>query len=206
MGAAWRDESAIAYSGWWTGENVYPFYQAYPTFIHEFTATAPDMTVWIEMASNYPHPNNGFFIDTVGLYALEEVDAAVKVAAAIDPGSQESGAAAPAPAAPAAAPLPTATPRADGAVVHIVQPGDSFWSLAIKYAETMGITPEEALRQIPELNNNPSVISNGMELIIVPPSEDGGQASAEETEEGSDVNLDATATPETGENSGSEQH
>jgi hypothetical protein len=74
IGATWRDESAIAYSGWWTGENVYPFYQAYPTFIHEFTATATDMTVWIEMASNYPHPNNGFFVDTVGLYALDEVD------------------------------------------------------------------------------------------------------------------------------------
>ena len=42
------------------------------TFVHEFTATAPDMTVWIEVASNYPHPNNGFFIDTVGLYALDE--------------------------------------------------------------------------------------------------------------------------------------
>lgn len=204
VGAGWRDESAIAYSGWWTGENVYPFYQAYPTFIHEFTATAPDMTVWIEMASNYPHPNNGFFIDTVGLYALEEVDTAVKVEAAIQQGSQESGASAPAPAGPTAAPLPTATPRADGAVVHIVQPGDSFWSLAIKYAETMGITPEEALREIPERNNNPSVISNGMELIIVPPSEDGGQAAAQETEEGSDADLEATATPETEENAGNE--
>ena len=199
VGAGWRDESAIAYSGWWTGENIYPFYQAYPTFIHEFTATEPNMTVWIEMASNYPHPNNGFFIDTVGLYALEEVDTAVKVEAAIQQGSQESGAGAPAPAGPTTAPLPTATPRADGAVVHIVQPGDSFWSLAIRYAETMGITPEEALREIPERNNNPSVISNGMELIIVPPSENGGQAAAAED---SDATLEATAVPE---NDGNEQ-
>jgi hypothetical protein len=202
LGAAWRDESSIGYSGWWTGENVYPFYQAYPTFIHEFTATAPDMTVWIEMASNYPHINNGFFIDTVGLYALDEVDTAVVVASALDQGTQATGQGAPAPAVPAApapAPLPTATPRADGAVVHIVQPGDSFWALAIKYAATMGLTPEEALQAIPERNNNPSVISNGMELIIVPPSEDGGQAVADApdaTEESSESEPEVEETPE----------
>ena len=74
VGAAWRDEANINYSGWWTGETISPFYFTYNTYIHEFTATAPDMTVWIEMAGNYPHPNNGFFIDTVGLYALDEVN------------------------------------------------------------------------------------------------------------------------------------
>ena len=205
LGAAWRDESSIGYSGWWTGENVYPFYQAYPTFIHEFTATAPDMTVWIEMASNYPHINNGFFIDTVGLYALDEVDTAAVVATGLGQGTQATGEGAPAsaaPAGPAPASLPTATPRADGAVVHIVQPGDSFWALAIKYAETMGLTPEEALQAIPERNNNPSVINNGMELIIVPPSEDGGQAVAnapDDTEESSEGDPEVEATPETGE-------
>ncbi len=208
IGAAWRDESAIAYSGWWTGENIYPFYQAYPTFIHEFTATAPDMTVWIEMASNYPHINNGFFIDAVGLYALDEVDAAAVVAAGLGQGTQETGEGAPAPAGPTAAPLPTATPRADGAVVHVVQPGDSFWSLAIQYAETMGLSPEDALREIPARNNNPSVISNGMELIIVPPSENGGQAAAdavEETDESSEGDPDTGATPAAGEGENDEQ-
>jgi len=203
LGAAWRDESSIAYSGWWTGENVYPFYQAYPIFIHEFTATEPNMTIWIEMASNYPHPNNGFFIDTVGLYALEEVDPNVKIADGIDQNNGDS----PPPTGPIAAPLPTATPRSDGAVVHVVQPGDSFWALAIQYAATMGLTPEEALREIPARNNNPSVINNGMELIIVPPSEDGGQAVAEapdEAEESTEVDPEAEATPEAGENNNEE--
>jgi hypothetical protein len=195
LGATWRDESSIGYSAWWTGENVYPFYQAYPTFIHEFTATAPEMTVWIEMASNYPHPNNGFFIDTVGLYALDEVDAAAVVGSGLGQGTQDTGAAVQSPAGPTAAPLPTATPRADGAVIHIVQPGDSFWSLAIKYAETMGLTPEDALQAIPERNNNPSVINNGMELIIVPPSEDGGQAvvEVEPTPEAVEIDSDEPA-------------
>lgn len=199
VGATWRDESAISYSGWWTGETIYPFYQAYPTFIHEFTATAPEMTVWIEMASNYPHPNNGFFIDTVGLYALEEVNEAVRAASAQGEISQEIGQGQQEPAGPQPTPLPTATPRSDGAVVHIVQPGDSFWSLAIQYADTMGLTPEEALTAIPELNNNPSVISNGMELIIVPPNEGGAQEAAEtpaESEESSAEDVQAEATPE----------
>jgi hypothetical protein len=140
IGAAWRNESAIAYSGWWTGETMSPFYQAYSTFVYDFTATAPDMTVWIEMASNYPHPNNGFFMDAVGLYALDEFG---DVAAAPAAGGNQAAAVSAAPAGPTATPLPTAT---------------------------MGITPEEALVKIPELNNNPAVLNSGDELIIVPPS------------------------------------
>ena len=91
-----------------------------------------------------------------------------------------------------AAPVPTATPRADGAVVHIVQSGDSFWSLAIQYAATMGITPEEALTEIPALNDNPTVITNGDELIIVPPSPERATAIAE----AADQPAEAEATPQ----------
>ena len=39
VGATWRDENAINYSGWWTADTINPFYQAYPIFVHEFTAT-----------------------------------------------------------------------------------------------------------------------------------------------------------------------
>lgn len=66
VGAAWRNESAIAYSGWWTADTVDPFYQAMPTFIYDFVATQPNMTVWIEMASSWPYMNNGFFYDLPG--------------------------------------------------------------------------------------------------------------------------------------------
>jgi hypothetical protein len=186
VGAAWRDEGAINYSGWWTADTINPFYLAYPTFVHEFTATAPDMTVWIEVASNYPHPNNGFFIDTVGLYALDEqgVVAQPQAAAPAEGGGEAVANAQPAAPAAPAAPVPTATPRSDGAVVHIVQSGDSFWSLAVQYAATMGITPEEALVEIPALNNNPSVISTGDELIIVPPDPARAAAAAEQPEDG----------------------
>ena len=198
VGTGWRDEANINYSGWWTAESINPFYLAYPTFVHEFTATAPEMTVWIEVASNYPHPNNGFFIDTVGLYALDEFDIG-GVPVAVPPSSGETGGGGggggqPAPSGPAApAPQPEATPRADGSVVHIIQSGDSFWSLAIQYAAVMGITPEEALTAIPELNNNPTVINTGQELLIVPPNPEGAAPTEEPTPE--DETAEPTAEP-----------
>lgn len=163
VGAAWRDEGAIAYSGWWTGATVSPFYQNYVTFIHDFTATQENMTVWIEFRSTYPYSNNGFFMDTMGLYSLDAVDPSVN-----NPAPSGGGAAA-VPAGPTSTPMPTPTPRADGAVVHIVQSGDTLWAIAIRYAETMGLAPEAALPAIIELNNNPTFINAGQELIIVPP-------------------------------------
>ncbi len=164
VGAAWRDEGAIAYSGWWTGATVSPFYQAYSTFVYDFTATQENMTVWIEFRSTYPYSNNGFFMDTMGLYTLDAVDPSVS-----NPAPAGGGAAAP--AGPTWTPQPTPTPRADGAVVHIVQSGDTLWTIAIRYAETMGMAPEAALPAIIELNNNPAFIAAGQELMIVPPGQ-----------------------------------
>jgi LysM repeat protein len=163
-GSAWRDEGAIAYSGWWTGATISPFYQAYQTYVYDFTATQANMTVWIEFRSTYPYPNNGFFMDTMGLYTLDEVDSSVSAPAPSGGGASS---------APVATwtPQPTPTPRADGAVVHIVQSGDTLWTIAIRYAETMGLTPEEALPAIRDLNNNPAFIAAGQELMIVPPGQ-----------------------------------
>ena len=166
VGAAWRDEGAIAYSGWWTGATVSPFYQAYATFVHDFTATQENMTVFIEFRSTYPYSNNGFFMDTMGLYTLDQVDPSVN-----NPAPAGGGGGAAVPAGPTWTPQPTPTPRADGAVVHIVQSGDTLWTIAIRYAETMGLAPEAALPAIVELNNNPAFINAGQELMIVPPGQ-----------------------------------
>ena len=162
VGATWRDENAIAYSGWWTADSINPFYLAMPTFIHDFVATQPNMTIWIEMASSYPYMNNGFFFDLPGLFALNET-----VAQPAAPAAPAGQAAAPAavPAQPVATIAPP-TPRADGAIVHVVQSGESLWGIAIQYASVLGMPPEEALPYIQELNNSPAFINPGDELLI----------------------------------------
>jgi len=193
-GAAWRDEAAIQYSGWWTAGNIQPFYLAYPVFLHEFTATSPNMTIWIEMASKDPYINNGFFVDGLSMVALDQRDNSVPAPAAS--GGASSGGAVAQPSGPTSTPQPTPTPRADGAVVHVVQSGDSFWGLAIQYAGVMGLTPEEAVKAIQELNNNPTVINPGDELMIVPPSQTAVTATEAPTETDVTPATEAENTPE----------
>lgn len=168
VGAPWLDASQISYSGWVDGNNTSPFYQAYTTLNFDFTASKTDMTVWIEFRARYPHPNNGFFMDGFSLVALDTTG----VPPTVNPNAPTANPNAPTadPNAPTSTPLPTATPRADGAVVHIVQSGDTFWNIAIQYASTLGTTPEQALTLIKELNGNPAFINVGQELVIVPPS------------------------------------
>ncbi len=194
-GLPWRDGN-IQYSGWWTAGNISPFYLAYPVFIHDFVATSPNMTVWIEMASIDPYINNGFFTDGIAMYALDEFDGSVSNS------SSNTGNAQPVVAGPTSTPAPTATPRSDGAVVHVVQAGDSFWSLAIQYADTMGMSAEEALVAIPELNNNPAFFNPGDELIIVPPSE---TVPAEPTPEPTPEEVAEETSEETGSEEAAEE-
>lgn len=196
VGAAWRDESAINYSGWWTAETVNPFYVAMPTFVWDFTATQPEMTVWIEMASTYPYMNNGFFLDLPGLFALNETGAVAAPPAQNQPAGQSGAPAAAAPAQAAATAVPLDT-RSDGALVHVVQPGESMWVIAIKYAQTLGMTAEEALPYIQGLNNNPAFINPGDELVIQPAGTaatptDTGAAATEPTAEGATGEGEAT--------------
>jgi hypothetical protein len=69
VGAPWRDEGAINYSTWFAAA-----YQEYGIYSYSFTATEPTMKIWIEMKGTYPHSNNGFFLDGLGMYATEQVD------------------------------------------------------------------------------------------------------------------------------------
>ena len=60
-------------------------------------------------------------------------------------------------------PVITSTPHTDGTIIHVVQPGQAFWSIAIAYGTT--------INEIAELNNlapeNP-VVWAGDELLIRP--------------------------------------
>ena len=195
LGAAWRDGNAINYSGWWTGDSIAQFYQAYPVFVHEFTATQPNMTVFIEMASAYPLMNNGFFFDTPSLVALDATAPVATQPAAPATGTTNTGNTAGQPAAPVAQAATTVppTPRPDGSIVHIVQQGDTLWVIAINYAETLGLAPLDALAAIQELNNNPTFLNPGDEILIKAGT---GAATAEATTDpAATVDPAATADP-----------
>lgn len=185
-GTPWRS-GELTFSPTWTAENVSPFYQAQQTYIWDFTATTESMVIYLEMGSRHPYINSGFFMDAVGLYALDSTSSA--------PVSSGGGGAAPAQAGPTATPFPTPTPRPDGAIVHTVNTGDSFWTIAIQYAPALGITPEEALPLIRELNDNPAFITVGQELLIKEPGEVVANPEPEEetaVEETSDETTDDT--------------
>ena len=189
-GSGWRT-SGLTYSPTWGADNVGGFYLNSINYIWDFTATSESMIIFLEMGSKVPYVNSGFFMDGVGLYALGttgEVPAS-------SGGSGSSGGTV-AQAGPTATPFPTPTPRPDGSIIHVVNSGDTFWTIAIQYASALGVTPEEALPLIRELNNNPAFINVGQELVIKEPGAvvaapeptaetpaDEGEAPAEETDE-----------------------
>ncbi|MBP9500672.1 MAG: LysM peptidoglycan-binding domain-containing protein [Candidatus Promineofilum sp.] len=86
-------------------------------------------------------------------------------------------------------PAPTAVPgtRPDGSIVHVVKEGESLWLIAIQYAEVLGMSAEDALPYLQELNNNPAFINPGDEILIragnpaTPTEASGGEATPEPT-------------------------
>ncbi|WP_420629319.1 SdrD B-like domain-containing protein [Candidatus Leptofilum sp.] len=161
-GSGWRT-AGLTYSPTWGAANVAGFYLNSINYIWDFTATSESMIIFLEMGSKVPFINSGFFMDGVALYALGSTGEVP----ASSGGSSGGGTAAQ--AGPTATPFPTPTPRPDGAIVHVVNTGDTFWTIAIRYAPALGLTPEEALPVIRELNNDPAFISVGQELIIKEP-------------------------------------
>ncbi|NJN55732.1 MAG: hypothetical protein HC804_13880 [Anaerolineae bacterium] len=198
-GSAWLNASQINYSPYWTAENVNPFYQSMPTFVWDFVATQPDMTIFIEVGSRYPFRNNGFFMDAVGLFALNEVSGAPAPAPGSGTGnSGGSGSSAPAAPPPTAVPIEV-TPREDGSIVHIVGANDSFWTIAIRYAPVLEIPAEQALTQIQALNGNPQFVVAGQELLIREAGNfvtGGGATETPPTAEASEEAAATEATPE----------
>ena len=183
-GSGWRT-AGLTYSPTWGAANVGGFYLNSINYIWDFTATSESMIIFLEMGSKVPYVNSGFFMDGVALYALGSTGE-VPVSS--------GGGSAPAQAGPTATPFPTPTPRPDGAIIHTVNTGDSFWTIAIQYAPALGLTPEEALPVIRELNNDPAFIAVGQELIIKEPGEvvAAPEPTAEPTAEGETSEEPAT--------------
>lgn len=68
-------------------------------------------------------------------------------------------------------PVEVATPQADGSVVHVVQPGQALWSIAIAYQTTI-----QDIRTLNDLTEQ-TVIIPGQELLIFPAGSQPAQPS-----------------------------
>jgi len=133
VGAAWRDESRIRYATGRTAGNTTPFHQTFLTLRQTFFATAPRMTVWVEVFSKYAYVNNGFFMDR---FELSRVGAAPATAV---PTSPAPTAILP-PSNPTQAAVPTSVPVSPTLAEssrYIVQRGDTLWSIARRHGTTM---------------------------------------------------------------------
>jgi len=106
---------------------------------------------------------NNVYVDDASL-AVASGEAATPVAQPVVP-TQPAGATAavtqpagtPAPTSP---PAPTKTPRGDGAVVHVVQAGDSLYGISLQY----NVSVDDLLK----LNNltRDSILSIGQEIVV----------------------------------------
>jgi len=120
--------------------------------------------------------------------------AAPAAAPAANPAAGQSAAsqpAAPVQAQPAATIVPP-TPRPDGSIVHTVVSGDTLWVIAIQYAEVLGLAPLDALAAIRELNNDPTFINPGDEILIKAGT---GEAPAATTDAGTPTATGEAGTP-----------
>ncbi len=127
-------------------------YDHWTNFWVEATAEADTVTVFIysrpDWVDGWPRINNDVYVD----------DAALVVVGDVQP--------TPAPPPPTSAvpptPRATSTPRPDGAVVHVVQPGDTLYGIAYEY----GVDPDQ-IRQLNAGSIGPNdLLVVGQELVI----------------------------------------
>ncbi len=134
----------------WSGE--FESYDVWTPFWVEATAEAETVTVFVyslaDWTDTWPRLNNDVYLDTASLVAVGEVEPTAP----------------PPPPTSAVPPTPvnTPTPRPDGAVVHIVQSGDTLLGLAFQY----GVDLDE-LRRLNAGTLGPNdMLSIDQEIII----------------------------------------
>ncbi|MDX9954318.1 MAG: LysM peptidoglycan-binding domain-containing protein [Anaerolineae bacterium] len=138
-------------------------YDVYTLFTVEATAQAGTVTVFTYSRADWPEPwpriSNDVYIDDASLVAIGQGDLQPTAAPPPTPGLPQPTSAVPeVPAAPAA----TSTPRPDGAVIHVVQPGDTLLGIAIQY----GVELEELQRLNAGTLGPSNLIIVGQELVI----------------------------------------
>jgi len=138
------------------------------------------VTVFLRATAKWSYKHNDAYWDDASLVYVGEV------ATPTSPPPPPPPTATP---GPSPTPRPTPTPRPDGAIVHIVEPGDTLFGIALEY----GVSVE----QIEALNAGSigpgNMIYTGQELVIALPSETPTPAAPPPT-----PTLVASPTPETG--------
>ncbi len=145
----------------WAGNIVWSAegnaWDVYTLFQVEAVAEASAVTAFVYHRTDWQdgiyRPNNDVYVDDAALYYTAPPAPPTRTPAppppTITPG-------------PSPTPMPPPTPRPDGAVVHIVQSGDTLFGIALQY----GVPPE----QIQQLNASSigagNMIWTGQELVI----------------------------------------
>ncbi|MBN1260112.1 MAG: LysM peptidoglycan-binding domain-containing protein [Anaerolineae bacterium] len=134
----------------WSGE--FETYDVWTPFWVEAVAEAESVTVFTYSRADWPDTwtrlNNDVYIDDATLVPVGDPEPT----------------AAPPPPTPEFAPTPqaTSTPRSDGAVVHIVQSGDTLFGIALQY----GVDVDELRRLNANTLGPNDLLSVGAELVI----------------------------------------
>ncbi len=130
--AEWRNESAIAYTGWFNSANTHDFYLNHNRYVYTFTATDETMTVWVEMFTRYGFSSSGYFLDHFALQQGGNASSAATVPTAV------------ATTAPTAAAAPTAAPTAAPAVAAVPAGQPTAMSAAALTAQAVALNPAGA--------------------------------------------------------------
>jgi hypothetical protein len=146
-----------------------------PTVVWSPDQKSPDVYSLIGPVSAQVGPGGTVtvFVRSIAKYAYKHMDAYWDDPSLVVAGPAESPTDTPPPPPPTATPgpsptpLPTPTPRPDGAIVHVVESGDTLFGIALRY--------DVSADQIRELNAGSigpdSLIQVGQELVISIPSE-----------------------------------
>jgi LysM repeat protein len=139
----------------WSSEH--DAYDAFGYYEVRATAQADHVTVFTHSMPEKGLKHNDVYVDSAELVAIE-----------VPAGAMISQPSSPNVSAPAPVynyvPGPTATPHPDGALVHLVQPGDSLFGLSLQYN-----VPMDQILQLNGLTKD-SFIVIGRELVISAPA------------------------------------
>ena len=171
-----------------------PEHDSYDVFgYYEVRATAQcdKVTVFTHSMPEKALKHNDVYVDDAELVAIDASGAPVAIAPQPQP-IQSQPAAAPSNSLPAvvnSAPQPTALPRPDGAIVHVVKAGDTVFGLSLQYD-----VPMDQILQLNGLTKD-SFIHIGQELVISapPPTAPAPQPTAPEAAAAASV---TSPTPE----------